>query len=314
MRITRFRSLALAGALAAVALVPPVVARSATTEPDALDGATIVPISTAGPAWYDLAYHQQVMAAGTQGARLPDGVTMPAAAGLASPGIRPGQWLVTVIANDQEVGFAWCTANFVFQKSGTYGIGTAGHCAAKDALGGFPDVTAYVVPPPTSGQLPGFYNIGKFVLSRNGGIGNDFAMVQIYPQYQSWVNPTMPVWGGPTGVYTSNDPTVVQHFGHGLVVGTGGTPRAGVAPIWTARKGTAFAWYGAGFEGDSGSGVRVVTGEAAGNFTHLVVYDGTKNSVTGEILPGMLAGTRMTKILQIASGWSLVNGSVVPVP
>ena len=228
------------------------------------------------------------------------------AVGLALPGIRPGQWLVTVTTN--PVGFAWCSANFVFQSGGTLGLGTAGHCAADDAIGQYPDVTAYVNPPLGQGQ-PGFYHIGTFVLAHNNDVGDDFAMIQLYPQYASWVNPTMPVWGGPTGVYTSTLPTVAEHFGHGLVVGTGGTPRAGVCPILDARNGGAFAWYGAGAPGDSGSGVKAVTGEALGNFTHIVVLDG----IPGEILPGMLAGTTMTKILQVAGGWSLVNGGLVGV-
>ena len=269
-----------------------------------------VPLPTGGPAWYDAAYHRKVMAAGRAGAALPAGVAMPRrgdAVGMASTGIRPGTWLVTVTTN--PVGFSWCTANFVFEKRGAYGLGTAGHCAARDALGGYPDVTAYVVPPPGQGA-PGFYHIGEFVLSRDNGVGEDFAMIKIYPEFNGWMNPTMPVWGGPTGVYTSGTPTVVKHFGHGLVVGTGGTPRAGVAPVWDARDGRAFAWYGAGMMGDSGSAVNVATGEGAGNFTHIVIVDG----LPGEILPGMLAGTRLTYILKLARGWSLVPGSLVPTP
>ena len=274
-------------------------------------GGWAAPISTRGPAWYDLRFFHRVVRAGKRGARAPRGALLPTAVGLAYPGIRPGQWLVTVTT--KPVGFAWCTANFVFVKNGTYGLGTAGHCAAKDALGAYPDVTAYVVPPPGSGKLPGFYHIGKFVLSHNNGIGDDFAMIQIYPQYQSWVSPTMPVWGGPVGVYRTNTPTVVEHFGHGVVVGTGGTPRAGLAPIMNARNGTAFAWYGAATPGDSGSGVKAVTGEAVGNLTHIVILDCNKvSNCPGQILPGMIAGTRMTKILQIATGWSLVNGSLIP--
>jgi len=270
-------------------------------------GGWAVPVSTKGPSWFDMAFSRRVMAAGTNGVRAPRGATLPAAVGLAYPGIRPGQWLVTVTTN--PVGFAWCTANFVFAKSGAVGLGTAGHCAARDALGAYPDVTAYVVPPVGTGKLPGFYHIGKFVLSHNNGIGDDFAMISIFPAYKSWVSPTMPVWGGPTGKYTSTTPTVVKHFGHGAAVGTGGTPRAGVCPILNARKGTAFAWYGVGAPGDSGSGVEAVTGEAVGNFTHIVILDG----VPGQILPGMLAGTRITKILQIASGWTLKLGSLIPV-
>jgi hypothetical protein len=314
-RLVRLTVALLAGACAVTAAPSTAASRPATPPvPGAqrIEGGWAVPMSTRGPAWFDAAYARKVLAAGTDGARLPAGASLPGgpkAAGLATSGIRPGSWLVTIMTGP-EVGFAWCTANFVFVKNGSYGIGTAGHCAAKDALGGFPDVTAYVVPPVASGKLPGFYHIGKFVLSRNNGIGDDFAMISIYPQYQSWVNPSMPVWGGPTGTYTSDAATVVKHFGHGLGVGAGGTPRAGVAPIWTARNGHAFAWYGVGFEGDSGSAVNVLTGEGAGDFTHIVFLDG----IPGEILPGMLAGTRLTYIQQIANGWTLVTAGLVPTP
>lgn len=279
-------------------------------------GFKAVPIETRGPAWYDRSFHQRVLAAGAEGVRVPagaagpGGVALPAALGLAYPGIRPGQWLISL--DDEGIGFSWCTANYVFKKRTTFGLGTAGHCAANDALGAYADVTAYVVPPPTSGKLPGIYHIGKFVLSRDNGVGDDFAMVAVYPQFNSWMSPTMPVWGGPTSIKTDTTPTVVEHFGHGAVVGTGGTPRAGVAPIWTARGGNAFAWYGMGMVGDSGSAVNTVTQQAGGNFTHIVIYDGTRNNVVGEILPGMLAGTTIKRILQIANGWTLQLGSPVP--
>jgi hypothetical protein len=238
-----FRRLAVPLVLTMIALAAP-HAVSANAYP--LAGARFVPLSTAAPSWYTSRYHEKVMASGF--APLPAGVTAPTAAGLAWTGIRPGQWLVTVTTN--PIGFGWCSANFVFVKSGTLGLGTAGHCAAKDALGGFPDVTAFVNPPPGEG-LPGFYHIGRFVLSHDNGVGDDFAMIALYPEFNSWVSPTMPVWGGPVGAYTAGLPTTVQHFGHGLVVGTGGTPRAGVAPIWNARGGDAFAWYGVGLNGDS---------------------------------------------------------------
>lgn len=270
-----------------------------------------VPVSTEGPGWYDRAFHERVLAAGRQGvplppgAELPGGVTQEEAVGMVSQGIRPGTWLISL----DTTGFAWCTANFVFQKRTTYGLGTAGHCAAKDAIGAWEDVTAYVVPPAGQGA-PGIYHIGQFVLSRDNGVGDDFAMIKIYPEYNGWMNPTMPVWGGPTGVYTADAPTVVKHFGHGIVVGTGGTPRAGVAPIWDARDGRAFAWYGAGNIGDSGSAVNVLTGEGAGNFTHIVIVDG----LPGDMAPGMLAGTKLTYILKVAKGWELVPGSFLPTP
>ena len=48
--------------------------------------------------------------------------------------------------------------------------------------------------------------------------------------------------------------------------------------------------------------------EAAGDLTHLVILDPKL-----KYLPGMMAGTRMSKILSIASGWTLVKGSLVGV-
>ncbi|MDQ1711261.1 MAG: hypothetical protein QOE45_711 [Frankiaceae bacterium] len=315
MRSTLCRA-AVALAIGALSLTPAAshaAARPPVPGAERIDGGWAVPAPTTGPSWYDAAYAKRVLAAGTKGVRLPQGATLPNNAkpvGLATSGIRPGIWLVT-IQTGPVFGFAWCTANFVFKSGSTFGLGTAGHCAAADALGGFPDVTAYVVPPVGSGSLPGFYHIGTFSLSHNNGIGDDFAMINIKPQYNSWVNPNMPVFGGPTSVYATNTPTVVTHFGHGLGVGLGGTPRVGLCTIMAARGGNAFAWYGVGFEGDSGSAVDSFGGQGVGNFTHIVILDG----VPGEILPGMLAGTRLTKILSIAAGWTLVTGTwPVPTP
>ena len=310
-----------AGAVSLTAGVPShaTVSRPPVPGAERFEGGWAVPMSTSGPSWYDKAYFDKVIAAGTKGVRLPEHASLPGgprAVGLVSTGIRPGTWLVTILTGQGgQVGFAWCTANFVFKNSqGAYGLGTAGHCAASDALGGFADVTAYVVPPIGSGGTPGFYHIGKFVSSatHNNGIGDDFAMIQIYPQFASWMNPSMPVWGGPNGVYTSNSIFPLKHFGHGLGVGAGGTPRVGMATTMTARNGNAFAWYGVGFEGDSGSGVEdALNSQAIGDFTHIVISDG----IPGQILPGSLAGTRMSKILSIASGWTLQTApGLIPSP
>ena len=311
MRIAR-AALALAAitlSLTPVANAAPSAARPPVPGAERVDGGWAVPLVGEAPAWFDAAYAKKVLNSGMKGVPLPAGVQDPRATGVATFGIRPGAWLIT-ISTGRNIGFASCSANFVFIKNTTYGLGTAGHCAANDALGGYPDVTAYVVPPAGQGT-PGFYHIGKFVLSRDNGVGDDFAMISIYPQFNAWMNPTMPYLGGPTGVYSVNTPTVVKHFGHGLVVGAGGTPRAGAAPVWTARNSRAFGWYGVGAPGDSGSAVNVATGEGAGNFTHIVIQDLQEGN---ELLPGMLTGTRLTYILQVASGWSLVNGSLLPTP
>lgn len=207
-------------------------------------------------------------------------------------GIRPGSWMISPF---------WCTMNFIFQKGGTLAIGTAGHC-----VGGGP-VTLLTLAP--GGANPVLVELGRVLLKRNAGIGKDYALVEIPPALHSWVFPTLGVVGGPCGVFTANDPQPVAHYGHGVGVGTGGTPRAGMGfalasdPIGV--KGTdwdwdadSIIWAGMINGGDSGSGVRVGTLPAVSNLTHGI-------GITG-LEPSAIAwGTRVQTIT--SSGWQLVS-------
>ena len=338
-----------------------------------------VPMSTAGPAWMTPSLYRQVLAAGTHGvplsavtaARSSAGSKSSPHSGGASPsclyqngtsggggvpstpqgaerppvGLGPGTWLISLLCSNVgghpvPTGFAWCTANFVFQNGTTYGLGTAGHCAAKDALG--TPVTAVVQPPPEvcangGSCAPGLYAIGKFSIVHNNGLGDDFAMITLYPQFASWVRPTMPVFGGPTGSYRSGlvgapgqtlsaagssvstpafYPAALGQCGHGAVVGAGGTCRT-YAGLFAAS--TWYAWYGPSTPGDSGSGV-VLLGNyadpanpvpAIADLTHIIILDVKVNNSgahEGPDQPAMVGGTQMSKILQIVgSSWKLVT-------
>lgn len=94
----------------------------------------------------------------------------PVAAPLDAPlpsevGIRPGSWMI------EPYG---CTMNFVFRKSGAYAIGTAGHCADKVGV-----VLLTLAP---GGSNPVLVEIGKVIALHDNGVGDDFALVSIYPQ------------------------------------------------------------------------------------------------------------------------------------
>ncbi len=110
------------------------------------------------------------------------------------------------------------------------------------------------------------------------------------------MSPAIPVVGGPNGVYSGCGPETVRHYGHGYVAAVAqGKPSAGLATNWSDN---AYGWTGFGLPGDSGSPVVTTSGQAAGNFTHLIVHTG---------FPGSnLAGMRMPSILRFA-GVSLVN-------
>jgi hypothetical protein len=188
--------------------------------------------------------------------------------------------------------------NFIFQnQQGNLAIGTAGHCCNQVGE----SVVLLTLPP--GGGAPVLLDIGTVVFDRNAGIGEDFALVQIRPELYSWVSPTIALIGGPCGAYTGSGPELVFHYGHGLVIGTGGTPRGGVALKWTQN---AFGWDGPAIFGDSGSPVRVTDYKAAGNLTHLVVDPNW--------LPSFIAGTRITHMLEMAPGWRLMNSPLCTSP
>lgn len=258
-----------------------------TPSNDPFGDATVSELTTPKPDWYTDDLHAKVVAAGKKGESvpIPDGVDYPTS-GLAFTGIRPGAWIIAP---------AGCTTNFVFGSAGNYSIGTAGHCAEVGD-----EVTLIAAP----GVL---MNIGKTVKSVDNGIGNDFALIDIYPKMQQYVTPSMAYFGGPTSKGDPRFGDLVEHAGHGLVIGTGGTPRAGVVVYRGSGEngGDAFAWDGAAAPGDSGSSVREASGEAAGNLTHLVIG--------GKYLPGTVAGTSIDRMLRIA-GKPLATAPNLPDP
>jgi hypothetical protein len=235
-----------------------------------------IPLEGAKPSWLTPELEQQVIAAEGTPVAAPTDAPLPS-----EIGIRPGAWMISP---------AGCTMNFVFQKSGAFAIGTAGHCVDRTGE----HVILLTLAPGT--ENPVLVDIGTVLTRHDNGIGDDFALVSIRPALNPWVSGTTALIGGPCGGYYGSGPETVAHYGHGLGIGTGGTPRVGVALTW---KSASFGWDGAAIFGDSGSPVRVTDLKAAGDLTHLVVDT--------KWLPSFIAGTRIGKILQIANGWALVN-------
>jgi hypothetical protein len=239
-------------------------------------------------------------------------------------GIRPGAWLLLISGNS----IGWCSMAHVYGSPGSYDISTAGHCGNTGdtatviaALGNRADATGVVL-----------LDFGSFATSHDGGLGNDWALIDIDAQYQGLVSPTMCFWGGPRGMFTKTgdvasiswpqnglpsvslnpDPLLAQgivHYGHGAGVGAGGTPRIGTAIAWRTSH---FMFEGAATPGDSGSGINTVGGdtvgatmEAAGILTHIWIDPLMRDGI------GIMGGTRATQV----SG-TLANGQLVgyPVP
>ena len=243
-------------------------------------------------------------------------------AGAGCFGIRPGALLLSVTSNS----IGWCSLAHVYGTAGAYDISTAGHCGRQG------DVATVVAGLGNRAGATGviLLDFGTYARSTDGGLGNDWALIDINAAYQNLVTPTMCFWGGPRGSYTKTgsligitiprrgliptvtltpDPTLAQtivHYGHGTGVGAGGTPRAGEAIAWGSSH---FMFTGAISPGDSGSGSNTLSGdtvganmEAAGINTHLYIDPLMRQGI------GIMGGTRVTSVGTPA------DGQIVPYP
>jgi hypothetical protein len=200
-----------------------------------------------------------------------------------------------------------CTMNFIFQKGDTLAIGTAGHCLKS----GEPVVLLTLAP---TGGNPVLVELGKTLLRRNGGIGRDYGLVKVPASRHQWVFPTIADVGGPCGKYGGGDPWPVAHYGHGIIGGNGGTPRAGVGVESNVPKGfqlqwdkDSYSWVGELSGGDSGSPVRIAQLPAVGNLTHGLVLP----VVPPDAQPSFVGwGTRITTVT--SQGWRLVSSPLCP--
>ena len=251
---------------------------------------TIKELKRPSPSWYTPALHQRVLAAGAKGLAIPQESLNVACPGYAAKGVNAGGCIVFPFG---------CTANFVFTDGTSKYIGTARHCVDVGAKGGN-DVGTPLVMQVDATHVAQVGTVVKHT-SGTGDVGNDFALTKIDAAVAAkWgVNPAIPVWGGPFGVYTGCDVVAVKHYGHGYGVAVSqGYPRAGVATNW---RGSGYGWTGHVAPGDSGSPVIRGARDAVGNLTHLIV------DPLG--FPGSdVAGMRMTAILSfLGSGYRLVD-------
>ena len=279
-------SLAFAAAAPAVAQAPRAGTAASDVDLRTVPGATphglghAIPLEAAQPDWYTAGLHERVLAAEGEPVQAPPDAPFPS-----TVGIRPGGWMISP---------AGCTMNFIFQDGERLAIGTAGHCAERGE-----EVVVLTVAP--GSDNPVLVSIGSVLTSQDNGVGDDFALVEIRPELHEWVSPTTALIGGPCGQYSGSGPETVAHYGHGIGIGSGGTPRVGVALTWETN---AYGWAGAGIFGDSGSPVRVTDLSAAGNLTHLVVDPNW--------LPSFIAGTRIGRMEQIAGSFTMASSSLCP--
>ena len=192
---------------------------------------------------------------------------------------------------------AGCTANFVFtDKSGAVYVGQASHCTSTsgDPLSGSGCVTESTPlgTPVTLGQsgITGTLAYSSWLAMQKAGEtdevtcrSNDFALIKVPQTGIAMVNPSVPVFGGPTGIRNSGLTAGEPAYGYGSSDLRGGveTPQQGLA-LATEPPG----WYHVvyllppGVPGDSGGGLVDGQGRAFGVLISLNTIPPGANGVT----------------------------------
>ncbi len=178
---------------------------------------------------------------------------------------------------------AQCTSNFVFSDgANNVYIGQAAHCSGTGESTDTNGCTAGTHPNGTPVEVTGASRPGTMVYNSwiamqaanesDEGLcyGNDFALVRLDPADAAKVNPSIPHWGGPSGIASSTSlgETVLSYGNSSLRLGvTALSPKEGKSlgnanenggwthPVYTLTP---------GIPGDSGSAFLNGTGKAIG--------------------------------------------------
>jgi hypothetical protein len=197
-------------------------------------------------------------------------------------------------------GGAQCTANFIFRDAaGTY-IGQAAHCAGTGAATETSGCTSESKPLGTPVTIGGASKPGTLVYSSwitmvqrkesdtNACAFNDFALVKIDPADRDKVNPSIPFFGGPTGITTTPTASGDRVYSYGnspLRVGlTPLSPKTGTS-IGTQGDGWSHTCYTVtpGIPGDSGSAFLSSDGKALGVLSTLAVAPQPGSNGVGDL-------------------------------
>ncbi|MEA2330779.1 MAG: hypothetical protein QOH58_917 [Thermoleophilaceae bacterium] len=208
---------------------------------------------------------------------------LPAAAGAWAPAgqatVHPG--VQTFTAGGQ------CTANFIYTGGGNTYIGQAAHCASTGAATDTDGCLAASLPLGTPVEITGASRPGTLAYSSwltmqaNGESNpdvcayNDLALVRIDPADVPNVNPSVPGFGGPTGLggpsATGDD---VYSYGNSSLRGgvTQLSPKRGIV-VTTEGNGWSRTVYTVtpGIPGDSGSGFLNGSGQAIGTLSTVAI-------------------------------------------
>lgn len=179
-----------------------------------------------------------------------------------------------------------CTANFVFTAAGVTYLGQAAHCSSTGGQTDTDGCTSGSLPlgtpvDVTGASKPGTLAYNSWLAMQAAGEAdadtcayNDLALIRLDPADVGKVNPSVPSWGGPTGVGTEQALGDVFSYGNSSLRGgiTQLSPKRGKV-VQVDGGGWSYSVYTLtpGIPGDSGSAFLNAKGQALGVLSTLAL-------------------------------------------
>src|SRR3954469_4716975 len=194
---------------------------------------------------------------------------------------------------------AQCTANFIYTAGGNTYIGQAAHCSGTGTATDTDGCTSGSLPIGTAVNVTGAAHPGTLAynswltMQANGETNadtcayNDLALVKLDPADVAKVNPSVPGFGGPTGVggASATGDDVFSYGNSSLRFGiTQLSPKRGIV-VQTEGNGWSRTVYTVtpGIPGDSGSGFLNSTGGAIGVLSTLQILPTAGSNGVGDL-------------------------------
>jgi hypothetical protein len=224
---------------------------------------------------------------------------------------------------------AQCTSNFVFQDSSGVYLGQAAHCSGTGGQTETNGCTSGSLPLGTKVEVGGASKPGTLVynswltMQAKGETNedtcayNDLALVKLDPSDVAEVNPSVPGFGGPTGVGSAGElGSTVYSYGNSELRGgvTKLSPKQGIL-IQSEGNGWSHivATLSPGIPGDSGSGFMNESGGAIGVLSTLQLAPLTGTNGVGDLgkeLAYMRANSSFSEV-QLVQGTQPFRPNVV---
>jgi len=224
-----------------------------------------------------------------------------------------------------------CTANFVFFDAADIYIGQAAHCSGTGAATDTNGCDAGSLPLGTPVEVDGASRPGTLAYSSwiamqaagetdpNACDYNDIALVRLDPADHGKVNPSIPFWGGPTGVTdTTTQGAKVLSYGNSSL-------RAGVTQL-SPKEGVSLGQSGGGWThsvftvtpgvpGDSGSAFIDKQGRAFGVLATLAIAPLAGSNGVGDVSREVsYMRSHGGPQAQLALGTEPFRGPLLPLP